>query len=334
VTPSKVLPYARTSPLVSVIILGYNSRRFLDACLSSVFQTDYPNFEVVFVDNNSQDGSADFVSTTFGKNKITVLRLNHNSGFSVGNNFGASYAKGDYLMFLNPDTSVNPEWLKTLVEVLEANPTIAIVQPKLLQTERDLIDSTGAFINRFGLVWSRGSDEKDVGQYNTISRIFYAKGAAFMVSHKLWNDLQGFDPLFFTYFEETDLCWRAWKVGYSVSYVPNSVVYHWGGGSLRNVPFQTKFHEARGRLALLIKHYSYKEYFTRIPVLFLLYSANVVRQLLGRNKFSAIAIIKGTFWCLINFKRIWVTKSSFIEKVHFGGELTTLFEDVPRNIWN
>lgn len=323
---------------VSVIILGYNSRRFLCRCLSSVLLTDYPNFEVVFVDNNSQDGSADFVMSTFGKSNIQVVQLRQNSGFSVGNNVGASHAKGDYFMFLNPDTSVNPECLANLVEVMEADPTIGIVQPKLLQNKHGLIDSTGAFINNFGLVWSRGSGEKDVGQYDFLSKIFYAKGAALMVSRDLWTKLEGFDPLFFTYFEETDLCWRAWKLGYSVVYVPNAVVYHSGGSSLRNAPYHTKYHEARGRLALLLKHYSFKKIFKYVPVLLLFYVLNVFRQLLSGNRLGAIAIVKGTLWCLIHFQRIWMCKKSFAEKkveldMNFSEEIRTLFEHTPKTVW-
>ena len=151
-------------------------------------------------------------------------------------------------MFLNPDTRICEKTVGSLVESLEKDPKVGIIQPKLLQNSCGVIDSTGAFMNNLGIIYNRGSGEFDVGQYDYSCDIFYAKGAAFLIRRSLWESLGGLDPLFFIYFEETDLCWRSWKLGYSVKYEPKAIVYHFCGGTLKKVPSQTKYHEAKSSL--------------------------------------------------------------------------------------
>jgi len=244
--------------------------------------------------------------------------LTKNYGFAAGNNFGAMHANGRYLVFLNPDTEVTAPWLEHLVFVLESNPNIGIAQPELLKLDNGRIDSAGGFIDHYGLVRVRGSNEKNVRQYTRVTEIFYAKGAAIIVRRNVWDKLGGFDPIFFTYFEETDLCWRSWEIGYSVVYIPDSKVYHFGGGSLNQVPIHTKFHEAKGRIVLLAKHYSIGEIFRYIPVLLSLYAFNAVRHISTRNSRALVAILKATIWCCLNFQEIWLSRIRSREKVTNG----------------
>ena len=300
------------SPFVSVVILNYNCRKFLGNCLSSALNTSYPNYEIILVDNNSNDGSVEFVLQKFNSNLIKVVKLTKNYGFAAGNNLGAKHANGDYMVFLNPDTEVDPDCLKNLVYALENNSSIGVAQPKLLLMNKKHacmhFDSAGGYINPYGLVWIRGAGEKDEGQYDEITEIFYAKGAALIIRRDLWDKLRGFDPAFFTYYDETDLCWRAWNMGYKVVYVPKAIVYHVGGGILKHVPYHLKFHEARGRLTILIKNYSLKNIFRYVPGVLLLHSFNVARQLAKGNGLASIAIVKGTLWCIFNFKRVWTVR--------------------------
>jgi GT2 family glycosyltransferase len=233
-----------------------------------------------------------------------VISLDKNYGFAAGNNFGVPYKNNDYLVFLNPDTNVHPNWLSFLVTAMENDSKIGIAQPKLLQIDDKLIDSTGGFINSQGLVWSRGYNQKDRGQYDNALSIFYAKGAALIIRNDLWFKLKGFDPLFFVYYEETDLCWRAWEHDYKVVYVPNAIVYHAGAGVLKKVPDFTKYNEAKGRLLILLKHCSKEEIIKNCSILLFLHALNTLRQFSEGNMKSGLAIIKGTFWCLVNLRKV------------------------------
>lgn len=298
----------RRYPLVSVIVLNYNCRGFLGSCLSSLLNTEYPRYELILVDNGSTDGSLSFALQEFSSKGVQVKALSRNYGYAKGNNFGAKEAKGDYLIFLNPDTEVDPSWIRHLIREFEADFSIGIAQPRLLQGDRVHFDSAGCFINPYGLVTSRAYGEKDRGQYSSVTEISYAKGAALAIRRDLWKELGGFDPIFFTYYEETDLCWRARNVGYKVVYVPKAIVYHVGGGILKRVLYHTKFHEARGRLILLIKNYSSLNVLRYVPATVLLHFFNVIRQLTKGESIAAVAVTKGTIWCIPNFGSIWTAR--------------------------
>jgi GT2 family glycosyltransferase len=279
-----------------------------------LLSTNYPNFRILLVDNHSDDRSLELITQEF-KEKIQVLSLDHNYGFAEGNNLGAANENSDYLVFLNPDTNVDPDWLSHLVSTMESDSNIGIAQPKLLQMDRKRIDSTGGFIDSYGLAWSRGHNEIDSGQYDRFPIIFYAKGAALIIRKELWNKLRGFDSLFFVYYEETDLCWRAWESGYRVVYVPSAIVYHAGGGVLNKVPSFIKFNEAKGRLLMLIKHYSKKEFIKKGGILLVLHTLNILRQFAIGDARSGLAIFRGTLWCLVNFKKILASRQEVYARV-------------------
>lgn len=270
-------------------------------------KTEYSNYEIILVDNNSTDGSIDFISKNF-KNNLRLIKLDKNYGFSRGNNIGSRYARGEYLVFLNPDTKVEHNWLDQMIMMMQSNPSVGIAQPKILFFDEKHFDSTGGFIDCYGRVEVRGTGEMDIGQYEKTNEIFYAKGAALFIKSNVWKKLHGFDPIFFNYFEETDLCWRAWDLGHKVVYNPLSIVYHAGGGVLDSVPYHLKFNEAKGRLILLIKNHNLKNLFTCVPITFCLHFLNIFRQLFKKDAMSAKAILSGTTWCLINFKKIWIKR--------------------------
>jgi GT2 family glycosyltransferase len=309
----------RNAPSVTVIILNYNCQTFLANCIESLLLTNYSNLKIVLVDNNSEDRSLELVKQQFGE-KIQILSLDKNYGFSKGNNFGAANKNSDYLVFLNPDTKVHPNWLHYLISTMERDSKIGIAQPKLLQMNGKLIDSTGGFIDSQGLVWNRGHNEKDLGQYDKSSNIFYAKGAALIIRNDLWLKLKGFDPLFFVYYEETDLCWRAWENGYKVAYVPNAVVYHASSGVLKKVPEFVKYNEAKGRLLVLLKHYSKNEIVKNCVILIIFHSLNTLRQFTKGNMRSGLAILSGTLWCLTNLRKILESRQAVYSNdiIHFS----------------
>ena len=302
-------------PLVSVIILNFNGLRFIERCLNSVLNTDYPMFEVLFVDNGSNDGSVEFVNRKYGQNpKVVVLPLNFSYGFAQGNNIGAKNSHGKYLVFLNVDTEVDPLWLKEAINVLEKDPKIGAAQSKLLlmDTIPKRFDSAGSNIDVLGFTHVIGWNMLDKGQYDRIYEIFYAKGSALIMKRSIFEEVGLFDPETFLGRDDVDLCWRIWLRGYRVVFIPTSVVYHYGGGIRKNerIEVLSIFHFVKNHLTLLVKNYEFGSLLKYFPLLLLGYIFLCVRFLLTAKSVFAMAILNAFVW---NIKDL----SKTLAKRHF-----------------
>jgi len=175
-------------PLVSVIIVNYNGKSNLEDCLASLTKIDYKNYEIILVDNNSTDTSVEYVKNIYPA--ITIIKLNDNYGFAEPNNIGAKNAKGEFLLFLNNDTKVNPNFIGEMVKVLEHDPKIAICQSLLLKPNGE-VDSGGDFIDTLGRAYSSKN------KVNEVKKILSARGASMMARKDSFWDLGGFDKKFF-----------------------------------------------------------------------------------------------------------------------------------------
>ena len=236
----------QSTPLVSVIIVNYNGKTLLEKCLKSLMKINYKNYEIILVDNNSTDQSIEFVKNTYPS--ITIIKLNSNYGFAEPNNIGAKNAKGEFLLFLNNDTEVNPNFIGAMVKVLEHDPKIAICQSLLLKPNGE-IDSSGDFIDTLGQTYSSKDSISEVKQ------ILSARGASMMVRKKSFWDLEGFDKKFFAAFEDVDLGWRAWLWGYKIVLVPNSIVYHTGGQTVKKILPEIRFHGVKNSLVIRLTNF-------------------------------------------------------------------------------
>lgn len=289
------------NPLVSIIILNYNGGDFVKSCLSSVLKNSYPNFEVIFVDNASTDESLDKVRKCFKDPRLKFVLNQENLGYAEGNNRGAGKAKGEFLIFLNNDMIVTPNFLKGLVRTMMKNPEAGAVQAKIMMLpNKNKIDSTGGFIDSYGWSYIRGKGEKTGFAYKRIDEIFFASSP--LVRKKLFEFLGGFDSKFFLSAEETDLCWRMRLIGYKILYVPTSVIYHVGKAVIRKQPSQMiLFHALKNNITMLFKNYSFKNLVKRIPVAVFIVLGGAFKGKKGRGTAHLSAI----FWNLVNFKYIW-----------------------------
>ena len=308
-------------PLVSVIILNYNGRNLLDECLKSVLNANYPNLEIILVDNASTDGSIEIIEERY-KNVpfLRIIKNASNFGFAAGNNIGVSYAKGKYIVFLNNDTVVEPNWLTELVSVMENDVKIGAAQSKLLSlTDKKSIDSAGDFIDYYGFSIRRGGwGEKDEGQYDRIEEIFSARGAALIVRSKVLAEIGAFDPDFFLGYEDIDLCWRIRLNGYKIVLVPNSRVYHIGSATATS-SFLNVFHTEKNRLYTLLKNMSCK-YMVKYNPLILTFG-QIICDLKFKRPLLLYARIKAILWILKNFKKIWCKRlliQRSIKKIDHG----------------
>jgi GT2 family glycosyltransferase len=294
-----------SSPLVSVIVLNYNGKQFVDRCMRSLLNTCYPNFEIVLFDNNSKDGSLEFLEETFGADpRIKVIKSKVNLGFALGNNVAVNSARGQYLVFLNCDTEVDSNWLRELVSIIEFDPKIGAAQSKLLQMDRRHFDSAGDLLYTCGIAFSRGAGEADHGQYEQVEEIFSARGAAVIIRSQVFRNVGMFDPTFVLQLEDLDLCWRIRLHGYKIVFVPKSVVYHKGSASLRKVPREESgFMSQRNRLLMALKNYSLANLIKYFPTILMLTFFGFVFE-----KNSVQCRIKALFWILSNFGNVWMER--------------------------
>lgn len=290
-------------PLVSIIILNYNGSKYLANCLGSVLESFYDSFEIIFVDNASTDDSISIVNKIFKDDKIIIVRNSSNLGFAEGNNIGAGYARGEYLVFLNNDTKVEPTWLQALVQVMELDQKIGAAQSKMLLLDDPgrIFDSAGDFIDFYCMAFRRADGEKDLGQHDNMEEVFSARGACMIIRRSVLNAVEGFDPDFPLGYEDIDICWRIRLRGYKVMYVPKSIVFHKGYGTssyLRKV--------RRDPVPLLmIKNYdAFNLLLYLLPHLASSLGAFILDILVRRKLVLALERLDGTRWVLLNLRRI------------------------------
>lgn len=247
----------QVASLASVIIVNHNGIEFVDACLRSVLSNNYPNFEVIFVDNASTDGSLEYVKKTFGSDKHLKFVENPASlGPAVGRNRGAAVAGGKYLVFLDNDTQVNRDWIIELVSVFEEDASIGAGQSKLLRTGTNLYDCAGDYLGPLGFLIERARYAQDRGQFDFIADILSAKSAASIIKRDLFEKIGGFDTDFYMYLEETDLSWRVWLAGYRVVFIPEAKVYHAFNSAKKDFK---RYYSKR-----LVRHYGCRNYISTL----------------------------------------------------------------------
>ncbi|MDX5320135.1 MAG: glycosyltransferase family 2 protein [Bacteroidota bacterium] len=289
------------SPKVIVAILNYNTRNFLEKFLPSLWHTDYPNYEVIVIDNASTDDSVEYLHKTYPE--MRVITLSKNYGFSGGYNEGLKGIEGDYYVLLNSDVEVTPNWMNPVIQHMELDIAVAASMPKLLSYREahffEYAGAAGGFIDRFGYPFCRGrifeKVERDEGQYNSIREVFWASGAAMFVRKKAWDEVKGLDADFFAHMEEIDLCWRLKNRGYKITCVPDARVYHLGGGTLtRENPRKTRLN-FRNALIALVKNMSLAELIWKIPVKLCLDGVAGIRFLFTGQWSNTIAILQAHF---------------------------------------
>lgn len=307
-------------PKVSVIIVNHNGIEFIEACLNSVLGSEYPDFEVIVVDNASSDGSRDLVRQKFSREtKVKLLENAQSYGPAAGRNRGIAESGGQYLAFLDNDTEVDKRWLKELVEVLEADPSIGGAQAKLLQiVDRDYYDCAGDYLGPLGFLIERSGRKKDSGQLDCICDILSAKSAASIIRMDLIRKIGGFDTSFYMYLEETDLSWRIWLAGYRVVFVPGSRVYHAFGTAKkafkRYYPRHiVRYYGCRNYITTLIKNLEFKNLLKILPLHIGCWLALSFFFILRGGIIDGFYILKGIAWNILNI-RILIIKRHKINR--------------------
>ena len=244
---------------LAIVILNWNGAKMLQKYLPAVLQYSRDEATVYVADNASTDFSIDLLLSCFPECKL--IELDKNWGFADGYNKALEKVEAEYFLLLNSDIEVTHHWLTPLIEFMDAHPDVAACQPKLLSVfDKDKFEYAGAsggYLDHYGYPFCRGrifdTIERDNGQYDHVQDILWATGAALMIRSKDYWESGGLDGRFFAHNEEIDLCWRLRIRGRRICCVPDSCVYHVGGGTLpKSNPMKT-FLNFRNNLTMLYK---------------------------------------------------------------------------------
>ena len=245
------------NPLVSIIILNYNAGNLLLNCVDSVFKSTYPNFEVLVVDNISTDNSHVVCKKKF--EKIHLIENKENLGYCEGNNVGIRNANGEFVVILNPDTTVEPNWLNHLMSAYNEFGE-GLYQPKFFSlNEKHVLQSTGNMLHIFGFGFAKDKGKIDDEKTESVEKINYASGTCLFTSKIVLDKIGLLDPFLFLYHDDLDLGWRAAHIGINSFYVPKSIIYHAESYSIKWSSKKFYWLE-RNRKYCLLTHYSKETY--------------------------------------------------------------------------
>ena len=254
--PAATLP-ERKWPTVTVVLVNYNGKDYLERCLGSLRAQDYPakRIEVVFIDNNSSDGSVEYVREAFPE--VRVVINDSNTGFSPAVNQGAQLGSGRYVALLNNDAEADPRWLIEAIRVLEMEDRVACVASKILRDDRKTIDYAGGQMAFYGHGFAKDNKELDTAEEEANRPTLFASGGAMVVRRDVFLDTGAFDESYFAFFEDVDFGWRLWVLGYEVVYVPRSKVYHRHHGTIERFGYpRERYLLERNALSSVFKNYS------------------------------------------------------------------------------
>jgi GT2 family glycosyltransferase len=244
---------------VAVLILNYNGEQHLKKFLPSII-TNSAGCEIIVGDNNSADNSLEILEKDFPD--VRIIKLDKNYGYAGGYNKLIAQLDHEFIALVNSDIEATPGWIDPLVSILDSEPNVAAVQPKIRsynnREEFEYAGAGGGFMDQYGYPFCRGrvfnTLEEDKGQYNDACRIFWASGACFIIRKSVFNEFDGFDDDFFAHMEEIDLCWRINNSGYSINYCGESTVFHLGGGTLNYTNSKKTYLNFRNGWMMLLKN--------------------------------------------------------------------------------
>ena len=252
-------------PLVSIVILTWNSGEFIANCLEALHWQTYPNIEIIVVDNASRDDTLERLEAAPYRSIVArVIKNEKNLGCAGGNNVGWRACKGEIVVFLNPDTFACKTWLEEIVKALSGDSKAAVAGCKIYYPNSHVIQHAGGILYPNGMADHLGKGIEDKGQFDELRGVDYVTGAALAVKRSFLDTVGGFDEDYYpAYYEETDLCYKARKKGWKVLYVPGAIVYHYESAGLERLSprFYALFYKMRMRF--VVKNYSLKELLTR-----------------------------------------------------------------------
>lgn len=313
-------------PKISIIVSNYNGIQLglVIDCLTSVLKCDYPNYEVLLVDNSSADESLKFIKRKFGQNKKLKIIRNKINMYSQGLNLGLENAKGNFIAFFNNDIEFKKGYFQEIINTFNRYSNVYLIQGKLVRfSYAHIIDSVGETMDLFGNPITIGSAEEDRGQYDKENKILSASGSASVIRREVLWKVGQFDEDFGIGYEDMDLALRLRLRGYEVLYIPNAVVYHKRGKTdlSPSIKLKVRWHFNKNRLATMIKNYPFSLLIKSLPVTFLLYIGTAFweifikrRMNLGLTRFTSI------FWIIRNLPALLKKRAEIRQNINKKGQ--------------
>jgi len=304
---------SREWPFVSIVIVTCNHRNFLEQCLKSVLSTDYPNYEIIVVDNGSNDGSVEMVERMIKDHcELKLIKNVSNLGHSFGVNIGVEKARGEYFAKLDDDTLVSPKWLQELMKVLMADPTIGVAQSGSYYYEGAELRPQPAYaasLDYLGQIHFR--------HVESTQEVFHPTMYACVMKKSLFRQVGELYPEYFIYYDEVDLGWRLRLLGYKCVVVPSSAVRH--KGPLKGVNPVFQFHHIKNHLLTVILNYELRNLVIYLP---LIIGLRIVEGFYGlakrRDPKTIFYVTKALLWNLVNFRRTYARRKFVNQKLrHF-----------------
>lgn len=289
-------------PLVSIIIINWNGGQILLNCLKSLSKINYPNWELILVDNGSRDGSENFINKVKLKNiKNIIIKNSQNLGFAPANNQGLKKSSGEYILLLNNDTLVPENFLSIMIDKMESDSTIGVIQPKIyMMDNHQLLDNAGSYLTKIGFLEHWGFMQKDRPEFNQEREILSAKGACMLIRVKVTEGLGLFDEKFFSYFEESDFCWRVWLAGFRVLFFPKTYIYHKLGFTIRRLNVANiNYHAYKNRIRSLIKNLQLNNLVVILAAHLVISFVIAIAFLIKLKPKNSLMILKAILWNLI-----------------------------------
>lgn len=296
---------------VAIVILNWNGRQLLEQYLPSVIaNSQVEGVKIIVADNCSDDDSVSYLQTNFPQ--IRIIQLSENHGFAKGYNLALKEVEADYYILLNSDVEVTAGWIEPLISLMEEDPLIAAVQPKVLswhqKDEFEYAGAAGGFIDKLGFPFCRGRIlnvmEKDEGQYDQIANIFWATGACMAIRANYFHKSGGFDSDFWAHMEEIDLCWRLKNMGYKIQFTPYSKVYHLGGGTLSYDSPQKLYLNFRNSLWLLYKNLPRRKFYKVIGLRMIMDGTAAFKLLSEANVSGFFSVLRAHYAFYRSHKQI------------------------------
>lgn len=287
-------------PEVSYLIVCFDSENYIIKCINSILNQSHKNYEIIIIDNNSQDNTISIIKDLSMKNeKIKIITNPKNIGYGNAIANALKDSNGEFLAILNADVILDEQWTSNLLKIFRSDENIMLASGKIL-FPNDELQSTGGMMDKYGAVLQRESKIFYTRKVKDTSYFFYTDGSSFMVRRNIFDEIS-FDPNLFMYYEDVDLSWKIRMLGYKIGHAPEAVSYHDMGHSDSDMSVSKFYYIIRNRIYVCQKNYSLKNVICRIPgALCLIFLNAIFYDIKKTPKGYTGAFLKALAWNLSN----------------------------------
>ncbi len=283
-TKKKIKTTSDTYPLVSLLFINHNGEKYLKKCFNSLFTGEYPEnkLEVILVDNASTDNSILLVQRHFPQVKIIKVP---NQGYGAGANYGFAQSRGEIIGVMNVDLIFTRNWLHPLISLFKKTPALGVAAPVLVPFGSTFSPRTMQIpcFSRLGFPYTH-----TVKYQKAPRKTMWINGAAMLIRRRVYKLAEGFDPLFFLYFEDYDFCYRSWITGYSVMLVPESIIQHKESGLINSIVTTPEkvLMSTQNNTLVILKNYSLLSLLKYLPLYIIVKSGDIISDIIHFKHFS------------------------------------------------